>query len=97
MDIIAVISSCNLSEARFLLDHFISMAINKVPSSPVSVRAVKRRFGVCERVSNPPPPPGSAGSSEGVSGEGDGGQAETDRDQQCHPEPAAVPHAEGES
>ncbi|XP_046878815.1 kinesin-like protein KIF21A isoform X3 [Hypomesus transpacificus] len=29
VDIIAVISSCNLSEARFLLDHFISMAINK--------------------------------------------------------------------
>ncbi|XP_071370350.1 kinesin-like protein KIF21A [Centroberyx affinis] len=29
VDVTAVISSCNLSEARFLLDHFMSMAINK--------------------------------------------------------------------
>uniref|UniRef100_UPI003AAAB3F9 kinesin-like protein KIF21A n=1 Tax=Centroberyx gerrardi TaxID=166262 RepID=UPI003AAAB3F9 len=29
VDVTAVISSCNLSEARFLLDHFLSMAINK--------------------------------------------------------------------
>ncbi|XP_018595892.2 kinesin-like protein KIF21A isoform X7 [Scleropages formosus] len=29
MDVAAVISSCTLSEARFLLDHFLSMAINK--------------------------------------------------------------------
>uniref|UniRef100_A0AAY4CGR5 Kinesin motor domain-containing protein n=1 Tax=Denticeps clupeoides TaxID=299321 RepID=A0AAY4CGR5_9TELE len=29
VDISAVISSCTLSEARFLLDHFLSMAINK--------------------------------------------------------------------
>ncbi|XP_015253401.1 PREDICTED: kinesin-like protein KIF21A isoform X2 [Cyprinodon variegatus] len=29
VDITAVISSCSLSEARFLLDHFVSMAINK--------------------------------------------------------------------
>ncbi|XP_017340524.1 kinesin-like protein KIF21A isoform X2 [Ictalurus punctatus] len=29
MDVSAVISSCTLSEARFLLDHFMSMAINK--------------------------------------------------------------------
>uniref|UniRef100_A0A8C7RS14 Kinesin family member 21A n=1 Tax=Oncorhynchus mykiss TaxID=8022 RepID=A0A8C7RS14_ONCMY len=29
VDITAVISSCNLSEARFLLDHFLHMAINK--------------------------------------------------------------------
>ncbi|KAK5849193.1 hypothetical protein PBY51_008853 [Eleginops maclovinus] len=28
-DVIAVISSCNLSESRFLLDHFMTMAINK--------------------------------------------------------------------
>uniref|UniRef100_A0A673CCV2 Kinesin-like protein KIF21A n=1 Tax=Sphaeramia orbicularis TaxID=375764 RepID=A0A673CCV2_9TELE len=28
-DVTAVISSCNLSEARFLLDHFMTMAINK--------------------------------------------------------------------
>lgn len=40
---------------------------------------------------------GSAGGSEGVPAEGDGGQVETDRDQQRHPEPAAVSHAEGES
>lgn len=33
MDVSAVISSCTLSEARFLLDHFMSMAINKVPNS----------------------------------------------------------------
>lgn len=31
VDVTAVISSCNLSEARFLLDHSITMAINKVP------------------------------------------------------------------
>lgn len=30
MDVSAVISSCTLAEARFLLDHFMSMAINKV-------------------------------------------------------------------
>ncbi|KAM9845518.1 kinesin-like protein KIF21A [Aulostomus maculatus] len=29
LDVTAVISSCNLSEARFLLDHFMTMAINK--------------------------------------------------------------------
>ncbi|XP_061570192.1 kinesin-like protein KIF21A [Cololabis saira] len=29
VDVGAVISSCNLSEARFLLDHFVTMAINK--------------------------------------------------------------------
>lgn len=40
---------------------------------------------------------GSAGVSEGFPAEGDGGQVEADRDQQRHPEPAAVPHAEGES
>lgn len=40
--------------------------------------------------------PGSAGVSEGLAAEGDGGQAEADGDQQRHPEPAAVPHAEGE-
>ncbi|KAI4803276.1 hypothetical protein KUCAC02_006827, partial [Chaenocephalus aceratus] len=28
-DVVAVISSCNLSESRFLLDHFMTMAINK--------------------------------------------------------------------
>lgn len=31
VDVTAVISSCTLSEARYLLDHFLSMAINKVP------------------------------------------------------------------
>lgn len=30
VDVTAVISSCNLSEARFLLDHLMTMAINKV-------------------------------------------------------------------
>lgn len=39
---------------------------------------------------------GSAGISEGLPAEGDGGQVEADGDQQRHPEPAAVPHAEGE-
>lgn len=39
---------------------------------------------------------GSAGVAEGLPAEGDGGQAEADGDQQRHPEPAAVPHAEGE-
>ncbi|XP_040885977.1 kinesin-like protein KIF21A isoform X2 [Toxotes jaculatrix] len=29
VDVAAVISSCNLSESRFLLDHFMTMAINK--------------------------------------------------------------------
>ncbi|XP_067346551.1 kinesin-like protein KIF21A isoform X3 [Channa argus] len=29
VDVAAVVSSCNLSEARFLLDHFMTMAINK--------------------------------------------------------------------
>lgn len=33
VDVTAVISSCNLSEARFLLDHFVTMAINKVPAA----------------------------------------------------------------
>lgn len=32
VDTAAVISSCNLSESRFLLDHFMTMAINKVPT-----------------------------------------------------------------
>lgn len=39
---------------------------------------------------------GSAGSTEGVSGKGDGGQTEADGDHQRHTEPAAVSHAEGE-
>ena len=39
---------------------------------------------------------GPAGVSEGVPGEGDGGPAEADGDHQRHPEPAALPHAEGE-
>lgn len=39
---------------------------------------------------------GSAGSPEGVSGEGDGGQTEADGDHQRHTEPAALSHAEGE-
>lgn len=34
VDVTAVISSCNLSEVRFLLDNFMTMAINKVPASP---------------------------------------------------------------
>ncbi|XP_053170002.1 kinesin-like protein KIF21A isoform X3 [Scomber japonicus] len=29
VDVTAVISSCNLSEARFVLDHFVTMALNK--------------------------------------------------------------------
>lgn len=33
VDVAAVVSSCNLSESRFLLDHFMTMAINKVPDS----------------------------------------------------------------
>lgn len=40
---------------------------------------------------------GSPGGSEGVPAKGDGGQVEADRDQQRHPEPAALPHAERES
>ena len=32
LDVTTVISSCSLSEARLLLDHLISMSINKVPS-----------------------------------------------------------------
>lgn len=32
VDVSAVIGSCTLAEARFLLDHFMSMAINKVPA-----------------------------------------------------------------
>lgn len=32
VDVSAVIGSCTLTEARFLLDHFMSMAINKVPA-----------------------------------------------------------------
>lgn len=39
---------------------------------------------------------GSAGGTEGFPAEGDGGPVEADGDQQRHPEPAAVPHAEGE-
>lgn len=40
MDVSAVITSCTLSEARFLLDHFMSMAINKVPN-----RIIQRHYG----------------------------------------------------
>lgn len=32
VDVSAVVGSCTLTEARFLLDHFMSMAINKVPA-----------------------------------------------------------------
>lgn len=39
---------------------------------------------------------GSAGVTERLPAEGYGGPAETDGDQQRHPEPAAVPHVEGE-
>lgn len=39
---------------------------------------------------------GPAGSSEGVSGEGDGGQIEADWNYQRYTEPAALSHAEGE-
>lgn len=34
VDVAAVISSCGLSEARFLLDHLMNMAINKVTPAP---------------------------------------------------------------
>lgn len=34
VDVAAVISSCSLSEARFLLDHLMNMAINKVTPAP---------------------------------------------------------------
>lgn len=34
VDVTAVISSCSLSESRFLLDNFVSMAISKVPAYP---------------------------------------------------------------
>ena len=33
VDVTAVISSCNLSEARFVLDHFVTMALNKVSAT----------------------------------------------------------------
>lgn len=39
---------------------------------------------------------GPAGGSEGVPAEGPGGPAQTDGGDQCHSEPAAVPHVEGE-
>lgn len=108
MDVSAVIGSCTLVEARFLLDHFMSMAINKVidPDSPQKFFIICRiiflnfltypciyLYLVVLYVSLPSS--GSAGGSEGVAGEGDGGQAETDGDHQRHPEPAALPHAEG--
>lgn len=35
VDVAAVISSCSLSEARFLLDHLMTMAISKVTPAPV--------------------------------------------------------------
>lgn len=38
MDVSAVIGSCTLTEARFLLDHFMSMAINKVPALTLALR-----------------------------------------------------------
>lgn len=34
VDVAAVISSCSLSQARFLLDHLMNMAINKVAPAP---------------------------------------------------------------
>lgn len=43
MDVSAVISSCTLSEARFLLDHFMSMAINKVPNSVIQTHFGKQQ------------------------------------------------------
>lgn len=43
MDVSAVISSCTLSEARFLLDHFMSMAINKVSNSVVQTHFSKQQ------------------------------------------------------
>ncbi|KAF3859500.1 hypothetical protein F7725_021899 [Dissostichus mawsoni] len=58
-DVVAVISSCNLSESRFLLDHFMTMAINK------GLQAAQKDSQL---------------------------KVEADRDQQRHPEPAAVPH-----
>lgn len=45
VDVTAVVSSCNLSEARFLLDHFATMAINKVtPTSDVDGLGGETRF-----------------------------------------------------
>lgn len=38
VDVSAVIGSCTLTEARFLLDHFMSMAINKVPARTLAFR-----------------------------------------------------------
>lgn len=38
VDVSAVIGSCTLTEARFLLDHFMSMAINKVPALTLAFR-----------------------------------------------------------
>lgn len=33
LDVTAVINACTLTEARYLLDHFLSMGINKVRSN----------------------------------------------------------------
>lgn len=38
VDVSAVIGSCTLTEARFLLDHFMSMAINKVLALTLAFR-----------------------------------------------------------
>lgn len=53
VDVTAVISSCNLSEARFLLDHFLHMAINKVTTVHLSLLSslylsIKRHSGYCK-------------------------------------------------
>lgn len=51
VDVAAVISSCSLSEARFLLDHLMNMAINKVtPRHTLVTMALTRQRGGRTRV-----------------------------------------------
>lgn len=59
---------------------------------------VQEAFGLWDKnlKSDSPCTSGSAGIAERLPAEGHGGPAETNRDQQCHTEPAAVPHAKGE-
>ena len=46
MDVTAVINACTLTEARYLLDHFLTMGINKVMHE---VKYVCARTMACTR------------------------------------------------
>lgn len=55
MDVTAVINACTLTEARYLLDHFLSMGINKVRFNSSIPESLSRLIWYFMALSGDPP------------------------------------------